>query len=132
MGKPKNTGERRSLGGPEQGLGHNPFAGLSGGTGRAPGETLPDANAPDGAAAQVEPEGTEVIVRRERKGRGGKGVILIEGLPRPIRKPMAKAAARALGTGARLEADALVIQGDQADRVSAWLVAQGYTVKRAN
>ena len=66
-----------------------------------------------------------VIVRRERKGHGGKAVTIAEGIQLDASKlsALAKDAARALGAGARVEDRALVVQGDQAERLVAWLRA---------
>ena len=74
----------------------------------------------------------EVLVQRERKGRGGKGVIMVLGLKRPDRDTLVQSAKKALGTGARIEGDDLVIQGDQADRVLGWLTGLGYLGRRTN
>lgn len=76
-----------------------------------------------------------VIVRRERKGHGGKAVTLAEGIRLPAVKlnELARDAAKALGAGARIEDGALVVQGDQADRLVAWLASRGFTsVARGN
>ena len=76
-----------------------------------------------------------VTVRRERAGRGGKTVTVAEGpgfTGRPL-EPLARAAARALGVGARVERGALVLQGEQSERLAAWLVTQGFErVERGN
>jgi translation initiation factor 1 len=76
-----------------------------------------------------------LIVRRERAGRGGKTVTLVEGPGldgRDLGK-LARDAARDLGVGARVEGRALVVQGDQADRLVAWLSARGFEdVARGN
>jgi translation initiation factor 1 len=74
----------------------------------------------------------DLIVRRERKGRGGKGVVLVQGLPRDQRKSIARAASKALGRGARVEGQEVVIQGDRADPVLDWLVGQGFRTRRGN
>ncbi len=123
--KPK---ERVPLGN-EGSLTHNPFAALLGKSvasttgpdgveteGGAPPPAAPDGGA-EGASAKVE-------VRRERKGRGGKVVTLVTwlhgGPPQPI-ADYAKAIAKALGTGARVEEGQIVIQGDLSSRAAAFL-----------
>jgi translation initiation factor 1 len=108
-------------------LTHRPFAALRGE--RAEAEVTGPAR-----AAPASP-GERVTVRRERKGRGGKAVTLAEGpgLAGRDLETLAREAARALGAGARVEGGALVVQGDQADRLVAWLAAQGFgTVARGN
>lgn len=74
-------------------------------------------------------------MRRERAGRGGKTVTLAEGpgLAGRDLEALARAAARALGLGARAEDGALVLQGDQSDRLAAWLGTRGFArVERGN
>lgn len=123
----------------KRGLTHNPFAGLSDKLGPVP-ERAPDAPAPPDAQAQPAAPRPKAItarvdVRRERAGRGGKAVTIVEGPALAGRKleGYARELSRALGTGARVEAGTLVVQGDQPDRVAAWLAQQGFTnVQRAN
>jgi translation initiation factor 1 len=113
---------------------HNPFAVLKG-------------LVPPGAGAERSDEGparkplprpvvrARVTVRREGKGRGGKPVTLAEGpgLAGVDLESLAREAARALGTGARVEDHRLVVQGDQPDRLAAWLEASGFaSVARGN
>ncbi|MEZ4432048.1 MAG: translation initiation factor [bacterium] len=69
-----------------------------------------------------------IVLRRTRKGHGGRTVTLIEKLeplPAPEREAIARALRSALGTGARVEGDAIVVQGDVADRLTPWLTARG-------
>lgn len=76
-----------------------------------------------------------VVVRRERAGRGGKAVTIVEGegLAGRDLQELAKSASRALGTGARVEDGSIVVQGDQPDRVERWLVSAGFTaITRGN
>lgn len=76
-----------------------------------------------------------VTVRRERSGRGGKTVTIAEGPGFAGRKleALAREAARALGVGARVEDGALVLQGDQGERLCAWLATRGFArVERGN
>jgi len=76
-----------------------------------------------------------VTVRRERAGRGGKTVTLAEGpgLDGRDLEELAREAARAHGVGARVEGGALVLQGDQSERLAAWLAARGFArVERGN
>jgi translation initiation factor 1 len=76
-----------------------------------------------------------VTVRLERAGRSGKAVTIAEGPAFTGRAlaPLASAAARALGLGARVEGATLVVQGDQRERLAAWLAQQGFArVERGN
>ena len=67
------------------------------------------------------------VVRLERKGRGGKEATLVEklALPAAALDAWLDEAKRALGCGGTLEGGALVLQGDQRDRVARWLAARG-------
>ena len=65
------------------------------------------------------------MVRISRKGRRGKTVTLVDKLPEPLRAETAKALRKALGCGATVDGESVVVQGSQVDRVVAWLGAQG-------
>lgn len=69
----------------------------------------------------------KIVVRREKKGRGGKTVTCIEGLtagPKEL-EALAKVMKKALGCGATLEGTTLVLLGDLTVRAKAWLEADG-------
>lgn len=87
-----------------------------------------------GPAPEVVPE-TDGIVRvsRETKGRKGKGVTLVIGLPlKPSDlKKLAKELKQRCGTGGAVKDGALEIQGDQRDVLVEELQARGWTVKRS-
>ena len=77
----------------------------------------------------------KVVVRQERKGRGGKTVTVVDGAG--IRAvddlaALAKRMRKALGTGARVEGEGIVVQGDQRESAQAWLEKQGATVVLGN
>jgi translation initiation factor 1 len=110
--------------------GNNPFAKLGALRDALPPGAPPPPAAP--APAAVDPVAAllarRVVVRRERKGRGGKTVTLaqcaddaepaaLDALARELRK--------ALGTAAQREGSAVAVQGDIADRVADWLKARG-------
>jgi translation initiation factor 1 (eIF-1/SUI1) len=68
------------------------------------------------------------VVRRERKGHGGKTATVIAGLALPAQglEQVARSLRRSLGCGASAAGgEQVVVQGDQTDRVRAWLVARG-------
>ncbi|MFP2913536.1 translation initiation factor, partial [Pyxidicoccus sp. 3LFB2] len=74
-----------------------------------------------------EPRPARAVVRMERKGRGGKEVTVVEHLelPVPQREVWLKALKNSLGCGGVVEGDALVLQGDQRERLPALLEARG-------
>jgi translation initiation factor 1 len=73
------------------------------------------------------PPPARAVVRLERKGRGGKEATVIEKLALPPRAlaEWADALKRALGCGGAVEGAAIVVQGDQRERVRRWLEARG-------
>lgn len=86
----------------------------------------PPAADPPAAAAAGDLAGRALWVRKEKKGRAGKTVTLIGGLPDDAAcKRVAKRIRKALGCGSGVEDDLVVVQGDLGDRVEAWLRAEG-------
>jgi translation initiation factor 1 len=73
-----------------------------------------------------------VIVRHDRKRRGGKSVTVIEGLQIPIkdREALLKEL-KVLGTGGTVKDTSLEIQGDHCDVLIAALTKLGYRPKRS-
>lgn len=74
-----------------------------------------------------------VRVRRETKGRGGKTVTVITGLPLEEEelKTLAGELKRRCSTGGTLKDGVVEIQGDHADLLVSELQKRGYTVKRS-
>ena len=116
---------------PAQELTQSPFAALAGALADAPPGPAPPSPAPrDAAPARFEPR---VVVRREKKGRGGKTITRISGVAPTARADVAAALKRALGCGATLEGDDVVLLGALVDRAADWLEAEGARrVVRAN
>lgn len=80
------------------------------------------------------PQGDGVVrVRREVKGRRGKPVTTIAGVPLPSDdlKELAGELKRKCGSGGSAKDGVIEIQGDHRDVVVGELEARGYTVKRA-
>ncbi len=67
----------------------------------------------------------KVALQHSRKGRGGRTVTVVQGLPEDDLKGWAKAARKGLGCGASVEDDTLVLQGDLRERAAAWFERQG-------
>jgi translation initiation factor 1 len=74
-----------------------------------------------------------VRIRRETKGRGGKAVTLIGGIPLapPELKALAKELKKKCGVGGAVKEDQIEIQGDQRELLKIELEKRGYTVKLA-
>jgi translation initiation factor 1 len=110
-----------------EGLTHNPFAAL-----RSKGAESSGSSEPAPAAKRAEPRheedeprssgGPRLVVRREKKGRGGKTVTRVSGLPRATDLAgLARDMKKALGCGASVEEGDVLLQGALTDRAAAWL-----------
>lgn len=85
-------------------------------------------------AAAPAPAGDGIVrVSRETKGRGGKAVTLVRGLPLPADElaALGKRLRTACGAGGTARDGVLEVQGDHVERLVALLQAEGWTVKRA-
>lgn len=86
------------------------------------------------AAASARPAGDGIVrVSRETKGRAGKGVTLVKGLPLGDADLtlLGKRIKAHCGTGGTVKEGVVEVQGDHGERVMAFLQGLGYTVKRA-
>ena len=83
------------------------------------------------AAEERVPAKLVCVLRLEKKGRGGKSVTVVAGLPRnsTFLATLAAELKRACGTGGTAADAAVEIQGDQRERLRALLLAKGYAVK---
>lgn len=86
------------------------------------------------AQARAVPAGDGVArVRLETKGRKGKGVTVVWGLPldEPGLQQLGKQLKAACGTGGTVKDGQIEVQGDHVAQVMETLRQRGYTVKRA-
>lgn len=74
-----------------------------------------------------------IRLKRESKGRGGKGVTLVTGLPLASNelKALAKELKQLCGTGGTVRDGVIEIQGEQRERLKPFLENKGYQVKIA-
>jgi translation initiation factor 1 len=104
------------------GLAHNPFGGLA-----ALKASLPEAPStpPPSSTSTAKPApprfAEKVVVRKEKKGHGGKTVTVVSGVLPRAHDELCAVLKKSLGTGARVDGDDIVVQGDLADRVVAVL-----------
>jgi translation initiation factor 1 len=70
-------------------------------------------------------------LRMEKKGRGGKMVTVVDGLPDnpAFLKDLSQELKRACGTGGSAGSGCVELQGDLRERVRELLAAKGYVVK---
>jgi translation initiation factor 1 len=88
----------------------------------------PSASEPSGPRTRPDlSRSGNITLSRERKGHGGKTATVVAGLVLPGRdlESVARALRRALGCGASVDGDRVLVQGDQVERVRDWLAAQG-------
>jgi translation initiation factor 1 len=115
--------------GPDKPGAGSPFAALASlrdalPTGPAP-TTTTKAAAP--VAAKDDPFRGKIVIAKTRKGRGGKTVTAVRGIAgtEDELSELARELARALGCGAVLDGDQIVVQGEQQERVRAFLAGRG-------
>jgi translation initiation factor 1 len=101
------------------------------------GKICPDCDQPVAACRCAEeqvPEGDGIVrIRRETKGRKGKGVTLVDGVlmtPTEL-KGLAKELKSKCGTGGTVKDGVIEIQGDFRDLLMDVLQAKGFQVKKA-
>lgn len=89
--------------------------------------------AEDGRKPKLNPSQQKVIVRLDRKQRGGKSVTVIEGLLVPTKEMEAllKRLKAGLGAGGTVKDSSLEIQGDHCDALITALANMGYRPKRS-
>ena len=86
------------------------------------------------ALARQAPAGDGVVrVTRETKGRGGKAVTVVRGLPLDAAAlaDLGKRLRSACGAGGTAKDGVLEVQGDHVERVVDWLKQAGHAAKRA-
>jgi translation initiation factor 1 len=76
----------------------------------------------EAAAAQFD---EKVVLSRSKKGRGGKLVTTIAGVRADARESIARDIRVAVGCGASVEDELIVVQGDQHARLKGFLEARG-------
>jgi predicted translation initiation factor SUI1 len=69
----------------------------------------------------------KLVLRREKKGRGGKTVTVVSGFNMQSARleDLSRTMRKALGCGSTVEEGTIVLQGDITDRTRTWLEKQG-------
>lgn len=115
-------------------LSHHPFAAALAG-GIEPSEAAPDIQDAQPSDPKIESSpldlrfASKVVLRREKKGRGGKTVTRIEGVQSTNEglEALARSLGKALGARAFVENGQLLISGDQCQSAAKWLTKAGAT-----
>lgn len=113
----------------------SPFDALKGKLGDLPPGPSPVADSQASESSRTGSESGALRLRRERAGRRGKTVVLLEGpgVEALDLASFARRVAKALGTGATVEGQTIVVRGDVQQRLAAWLATQGFSdVRLAN
>jgi translation initiation factor 1 len=87
-----------------------------------------------GAPSRPQPPADGFVrLQREKKGRGGKTVTIVTGLPGGLadREALLKVLKQHCGAGGTVEGETLEIQGDHRERIRAKLESLGHRVKLA-
>lgn len=115
-------------------LNHNPFAAALGGLQADPAtepaqspQKNPDESPQSDPSAPGHRFAAKVILRREKKGRGGKTVTRVEGVvatPKEL-EDLARTLGKALGARAFVQDGQLLISGDQCQSAAKWLSKAG-------
>jgi translation initiation factor 1 len=74
----------------------------------------------------------KLLVRKEKKGRGGKTVTIVEGYqgnPQTI-ETLCKKVKQQCGVGGTVEHKTFIIQGDKCDQVVKILIKEGYNARK--
>jgi translation initiation factor 1 len=102
----------------------NPFAVLG-----ALKDSLPEGTRPTEPAkpAAPDPFAGKIVLSISRKGRGGRTVTIVSGIRggEPVLDALCRELKKALGCGASVDGDTIVVSGDIIDRTKAWLEAKG-------
>lgn len=85
-------------------------------------------------AAKAAPAGDGIVrVQRETKGRGGKAVSVVRGVPvdAAALTKLGQELKAACGSGGTVKDGTIEVQGDHVEKIMAWLQGRGFRVKRA-
>lgn len=107
---------------------HSPFARLGALRDALPSPAeAPVSEAPSAATPSTsQPRALgKLVLQREKKGRGGKTVTRVRGLPAAELERWATDMKRALGCGASVEDGEVILLGDLVPRAADWLEAHG-------
>jgi translation initiation factor 1 len=78
------------------------------------------------------PKQQKLKVRLDTKQRAGKAVTLVEGFVGPDEEldSLGRQLKTYCGTGGSVKDGEIIVQGDQRDKISRWLIAKGFTATK--
>ncbi len=103
----------------------SPFAALGALRASLPDVPIVEPSSSSSSSASPALFSPKVVVRKEKKGHGGKTVTIVSGVLPSALDEVCKLLKSKLGCGARVEGDDVVIQGDLSDRVAVAVEALG-------
>lgn len=106
---------------PKDEVRNNPFAALAPASASLPKQE----KKPEPVPSASNPFAGKLVLRREKKGRGGKTVTRLSGVAPDALDELAKQMKKGLGCGALVEGDDIVLLGSLVDRAAEWLEKQG-------
>ena len=103
----------------------SPFAALAALRESLPEGTAKSASAP--AKAAPDPFAGKIVISMSRKGRGGRTVTIVSGLRggEAVLEGLCRELKKALGCGASVDGETIVVSGDIIDRTKGWLEGRG-------
>ncbi len=87
----------------------------------------------DDSTTNLSANAQKLSVRKEKKGRGGKTVTVVEGYQGNSQtlEALCKKVKQQCGVGGSVDRKTFIIQGDKADQVVKVLIKEGYNAKKA-
>ena len=105
----------------------SPFAALAALKATLPAGTAPKDPPSAPKSAAPDPFGGKIVISMSRKGRGGRTVTIVSGIRggEAVLDEVCRELKKALGCGASVDGETIVVSGDIIDRTRSWLEGKG-------